>query len=84
MMPQPLHSPDPVARDFFWSPKRMMLMKGRHYATINEIKAISNEELQNLKHNNLFEVWIKTLMQVCNISWGLRSKGQNIYPLINK
>ncbi|KAG5335551.1 SETMR methyltransferase, partial [Acromyrmex charruanus] len=45
MMPQPPYSPNLAPCDFFLFPKLKRPMKGRRYATIEEIKTASKEEL---------------------------------------
>ncbi|XP_014478529.1 PREDICTED: uncharacterized protein LOC106746438 [Dinoponera quadriceps] len=45
-MPQPPYSPDLAPCDFFLFPKLKRPMKGRRFATIEEIKAASLEELK--------------------------------------
>ncbi|XP_011863617.1 PREDICTED: putative uncharacterized protein FLJ37770 [Vollenhovia emeryi] len=49
MMPQPPYSPDLASCDFFLFPKLKRPMKGRRYATIEEIKTASKEELNKIK-----------------------------------
>jgi len=46
IMPQPPYSPDLAPCDFFLFPKLKRPMKGRRFATIEEIKAASLEELK--------------------------------------
>ncbi|UYV79771.1 hypothetical protein LAZ67_18000597 [Cordylochernes scorpioides] len=46
MMPQPPYSPDLAPCDFFLFPKLKRPMKGRRYATLEEIKTASKEELK--------------------------------------
>ncbi|UYV60717.1 hypothetical protein LAZ67_1002021 [Cordylochernes scorpioides] len=48
MMPQPPYSPDLAPCDFFLFPKLKRLMKGRRYATLDEIKTASKEELKKI------------------------------------
>ena len=48
MMPQPPYSLDLAPCDFFLFPKLKRPMKGRRYATIEEIKASSKEELNKI------------------------------------
>ena len=62
MMPQPPYSPDLAPCDFFLFPKLKRPMKGRRYATIEEIKAASKEELNKITKNDFlkcFEDWKK-------------------------
>ncbi|UYV62143.1 hypothetical protein LAZ67_1007985 [Cordylochernes scorpioides] len=46
MMPQPPYSPDLAPCDFLLFPKLKRPMKGRRYATLDEIKTASKEELK--------------------------------------
>ncbi|UYV60165.1 hypothetical protein LAZ67_1000173 [Cordylochernes scorpioides] len=48
MMPQPPYSPDLAPCDFFLFPKLKRPMKGRRYATLDEIKTASKEELKKI------------------------------------
>ncbi|UYV70649.1 hypothetical protein LAZ67_8000164 [Cordylochernes scorpioides] len=48
MMPQPPYSPDLAPCDFFLFPKLKRPMKGRRYATFDEIKTASKEELKKI------------------------------------
>ncbi|UYV69293.1 hypothetical protein LAZ67_6003154 [Cordylochernes scorpioides] len=61
MMPQPPYSPDLAPCDFFLFPKLMRPMKGRRYATLDEIKTASKEELKKIFFLNdflkCFEDW---------------------------
>ncbi|UYV70896.1 hypothetical protein LAZ67_8001037 [Cordylochernes scorpioides] len=60
MMPQPPYSPDLVPCDFFLFPKLKRPMKGRRYATLDEIKTASKEELKKILKNDFlkcFEDW---------------------------
>ncbi|UYV80186.1 hypothetical protein LAZ67_18001955 [Cordylochernes scorpioides] len=60
MMPQPPYSPDLAPCDFFLFPKLKRPMKGRRYATLDEIKTASKEELKNILKNDFlkcFEDW---------------------------
>ncbi|KAG5326444.1 MOS1T transposase, partial [Acromyrmex heyeri] len=62
MMPQPPYSPDLAPCDFFLFPKLKRPMKGRRYATIEEIKTASKEELNKITKNDFlkcFEDWKK-------------------------
>ncbi|UYV72760.1 hypothetical protein LAZ67_10000554 [Cordylochernes scorpioides] len=60
MMPQPPYSPDLAPCDFFLFPKLKRPMKGRRYATLDEIKTASKEELKKIFFNDFlkcFEDW---------------------------
>ncbi|UYV79119.1 hypothetical protein LAZ67_17001163 [Cordylochernes scorpioides] len=59
-MPQPPYSPDLAPCDFFLFPKLKRPMKGRRYATLDEIETASKEELNKIKKNDFlkcFEDW---------------------------
>ncbi|UYV68217.1 hypothetical protein LAZ67_5003412 [Cordylochernes scorpioides] len=59
-MPQPPYSPDLAPWDFFLFPKLKRPMKGRRYATLDEIKMASKEELKKILKNDFlkcFEDW---------------------------
>ena len=80
MMPQPPYSPDLAPCDFLLFPKLKRNMKGRRYATIDEIKAASKEELNKITKNDFlkcFEDWKKRLHK-CIISDGDYSEGDKI------
>ncbi|UYV75717.1 hypothetical protein LAZ67_13001096 [Cordylochernes scorpioides] len=71
MMPQPPYSPDLPPCDFFLFPKLKRPMKGR-YATLDEIKTASKEELKKIFLNDFlkcFEDW-KNRWHKCIISHG--------------
>ncbi|UYV65187.1 hypothetical protein LAZ67_3003503 [Cordylochernes scorpioides] len=60
MMPQPPYSLDLAPCDFFLFPKLKRSMKGRRYATLDEIKTASKEELKKILKNDFlkcFEDW---------------------------
>ena len=44
-MPQPPYSPDVAPADFYLFPKLKTPMKGKHFATIEEIKEKSKQKL---------------------------------------
>ncbi|UYV61861.1 hypothetical protein LAZ67_1006871 [Cordylochernes scorpioides] len=70
MMPQPPYSPDLAPCDFFLFPKLKRPMKGRRYATFDEIKTASKEELKKKKKKDFlkcFEDW-KNRWHKCIIS----------------
>nr|CAH7756980.1 unnamed protein product [Callosobruchus chinensis] len=55
MIPQPLYSLDLASCcDFFLNPKLKRPMKGRRYATIEEIKTASEKELNKITENDFF------------------------------
>ncbi|UYV72446.1 hypothetical protein LAZ67_9003181 [Cordylochernes scorpioides] len=59
-MPQPPYSPDLAPCYFFLFPKLKRPMKGRRYATLDEIKTASKEELKKILKNDFlkcFEDW---------------------------
>ncbi|UYV79263.1 K02A2.6-like [Cordylochernes scorpioides] len=72
MRPQPPYSPDLASCDFFLFPKLKRPMKGRRYATLDEIKTASKEELKKILKNDFlkcFEDW-KNRWHKCIISHG--------------
>ncbi|UYV74235.1 hypothetical protein LAZ67_11002565, partial [Cordylochernes scorpioides] len=80
MMPQPPYSPDLAPCDFFLFPKLKRLMKGRRYATLDEIKTASKEELKKIFKNDFlkcFEDW-KNRWHKCIISHGDYFEGDKI------
>ena len=61
-MPPPLYSPDLVPADFFLFPKLKTLMKGKRFATFEEIKDKSKQELLAITKDafqKCFEDWKK-------------------------
>ncbi|UYV62563.1 hypothetical protein LAZ67_2001108 [Cordylochernes scorpioides] len=80
MMPQQPYSPDLAPCDFFLFPKLKRPMKGRRYATLDEIKTASKEELKNIFKNDFlkcFEDW-KNRWDKCIISHGDYFEGDKI------
>ncbi|XP_076182740.1 protein GVQW3-like [Ptiloglossa arizonensis] len=80
MMPQPPYSPDLARCDFFLFPKLKRPMKGRRYATLDEIKTASKEELKRIQKNDFlkcFEDW-KNRWHKCIISHGDYFEGDKI------
>ncbi|UYV79154.1 hypothetical protein LAZ67_17001276 [Cordylochernes scorpioides] len=80
MMPQPPYSPDMATCDFFLFPKLKRPMKGRRYATLDEIKTASKEELKKILKNDFlkcFEDW-KNRWHKCIISHGDYFEGDKI------
>ncbi|UYV61188.1 hypothetical protein LAZ67_1003762 [Cordylochernes scorpioides] len=70
MMPQPPYSPKLAPCDFFLFPKLKRPMKGRRYATLDEIKTASKKELKKIFLNDFlkcFEDW-KNRWHKCIIS----------------
>ncbi|UYV67655.1 hypothetical protein LAZ67_5001500 [Cordylochernes scorpioides] len=68
----PPYSPDLAPCDFFLFPKLKRPMKGRRYATLDEIKTASKEELKKILKNDFlkcFEDW-KNRWHKCIISHG--------------
>ncbi|UYV79647.1 hypothetical protein LAZ67_18000172 [Cordylochernes scorpioides] len=83
MMPQPLYPPDLAPCDFFLLPKLKRPMKGRRYATLDEIKTASKEELKKIFKNHFlkcFEDW-KNRWHKCIISHGDYFEGDKIVLL---
>ncbi|KAG5323528.1 MOS1T transposase, partial [Acromyrmex heyeri] len=81
MMPQPPYSPDLAPCDFFLFPQLKRPMKGRRYATIEEIKTASKEELNKITKNDFlkcFEDW-KKRWHKCIISDGDYFEGDKIH-----
>ncbi|UYV83566.1 hypothetical protein LAZ67_23001490, partial [Cordylochernes scorpioides] len=81
-MPQPLYSPDLAPCDFFLFSKLKRPMKGRRYATLDEIKTASKEELKKILKNDFlkcFEDW-KNRWHKCIISHGDYFEGAKIDP----
>ena len=61
-MPQPLYSPDLSPCDFFLFSRLKRPMKGRRFATIEEIKTESLRELKDIPksaYHKCFEDWKK-------------------------
>ncbi|UYV73075.1 hypothetical protein LAZ67_10001747 [Cordylochernes scorpioides] len=80
MMPQPPYSPYLTPCDFFLFPKLKRPMKGRRYATLDEIKTASKEELKKIFKNDFlkcFEDW-KNRWHKCIISNGDYFEGDKI------
>ncbi|UYV64811.1 K02A2.6-like [Cordylochernes scorpioides] len=82
MMPQPPYSPELAPCDFFLFPKLKRPMKGRRYATLDEIKTASKEELKKIKKKKkdflkCFEDW-KNRWHKCIISHGDYFEGDKI------
>ncbi|UYV67803.1 hypothetical protein LAZ67_5002107 [Cordylochernes scorpioides] len=80
MMPQPPYSPDLAPCDFFLFPKLKRPMKGRRYATLDEIKTESKEELKKILKTDFlkcFEDW-KNHWHKCIISHGDYFEGDKI------
>ncbi|UYV68218.1 hypothetical protein LAZ67_5003413 [Cordylochernes scorpioides] len=83
-MPQPPYSPDLAPWDFFLFPKLKRPMKGRRYATLDEIKMASKEELKKIFKNDFlkcFEDW-KNRWHKCMISHGDYFEGDKIEILV--
>ena len=77
IMPQPLYSPDLALADFLFFPKLKTLMKGNHFAMIEEIKEKSTQELLAILESSFqkcFENW-KKRWHKCIISEGDTLKG---------
>ena len=80
IMPQPPYSPDLAPCDFLLSPRLKRPMKGRRFATIEEIKTESLRELKDIPKNvyqKCFEDWKKRWYK-CIISEGDYFEGDNI------
>ena len=64
-MPQPPYLPDLAPCDFFLFPRLKRLMKGRRFATIEEIKTESLRELKDIAqtaYQKGFEDWKKHIV----------------------
>jgi len=62
IMPQSPYSPDLAPCDFFLFPKLKIPMKGKRFATIDEIKSESKNELMTIPKSafqKCFECWKK-------------------------
>ncbi|VEN56661.1 unnamed protein product [Callosobruchus maculatus] len=80
MVPQPPYSPDLAPCDFFLFPKLKRPMKGRRYATIEELKTASKEDPNKIRKNDFFkcfEDW-KRRWHECIISEGSYFEGGKI------
>ncbi|UYV77598.1 hypothetical protein LAZ67_15001667 [Cordylochernes scorpioides] len=80
MMPQPPYSSELAPCDFFLFPKLKRPMKGRRYATLDEIKTASKKELKKISKNDFlkcFEDW-KNRWHKCIISHGDYFEGDKI------
>lgn len=80
IMPQPPYSPDLAPCDFFLFPKLKKPMKGRRFATIEEIKTASLEELKaipKIAYQKCFEDW-KKRWHKCIVSEGDYFEGDKI------
>ena len=80
IMPQPPYSPDLAPCDFFLFPRLKRPMKGRRFATIEEIKTESLRELKVIPksaYQKCFEDW-KNSWHKCIISEGDYFEGDNI------
>ncbi|UYV62166.1 hypothetical protein LAZ67_1008078 [Cordylochernes scorpioides] len=76
----PPYSPDLAPCDFLLFPKLKRPMKGRRYATLDEIKTASKEELKKILKNDFlkcFEDW-KNRWHKCIISHGDYFEGDKI------
>ena len=80
IMPQPPYSPNLDPCDFFLFPRLKGHMKGRRFATIDEIKTKSLREIKNIPKSacqKCFEDW-KKRWHKCIISEGDYFEGDNI------
>ncbi|UYV71503.1 hypothetical protein LAZ67_8003522 [Cordylochernes scorpioides] len=80
MMPQLPFTPDLAPCDFFLFPKLKRPMKGRRYATLDEIKKASKEELKKNDFLKSYEDW-KNRCHKCIISHGDYFEGDKIDAL---
>ena len=75
-----MYSPDLAPADFFLFPKQKTLGKGKRFATIEEIKEKSKQELLAISKSAFqkgFEDW-KKRWHKCIISEGVYFEGDNI------
>ena len=80
IMPWPPYSPDLAPCDFFLLPRVKRPMKGRRFATIEEIKSESLRDLRDIPksaYQKCFEDW-KKRWHKCIISEGDYFEGDNI------
>ena len=72
VMPRPTYSADLASCEFFLFPKLKRSMKGLCYATIEEIKTASKEELNKITKNEFLKCFedLKKRWQKCIISGG--------------
>ncbi|VEN52316.1 unnamed protein product [Callosobruchus maculatus] len=80
IVPQPPYSPDLAPCDFFLFPKLKRPVKGRRYATIEELKTASKEDLNKIRKTDFFkcfEDW-KRRWHECIISEGSYFQGGKI------
>ena len=83
---QPSYSPDLASCDFFLFPKLKKPMKGRRFATIEEIKTASLEELMAIPksaYQKCFEDWKKRWHRCIIYLRGITLKGTKLI-LMNK
>ncbi|UYV80443.1 K02A2.6-like [Cordylochernes scorpioides] len=85
MMPQPPYSPDLAPCDFFLFPKLKRPMKGRRYATLDEIKTASKEELKKILKNDFLKCfedwknrWHKTISDKTGNCTFISSRGSSV------
>ncbi|UYV71265.1 hypothetical protein LAZ67_8002433 [Cordylochernes scorpioides] len=80
MIPQPPYSADLAPCDFFSFPKLKRPMKGRRYATLDEIKTASKEELKKIFKNDFLKCFEdrKNRWHKCIISHGDYFEGDKI------
>ena len=63
-MPHPPYSPDLTLNNYFLFPWMKKVLKGKHFASVEEVKQKTAEALKGLKINefkNCFEQWKKCL-----------------------
>ncbi|UYV60688.1 hypothetical protein LAZ67_1001909 [Cordylochernes scorpioides] len=86
LMPQPPYSPDLAPCDFFLFPKLKRPMKGRRYATLDEIKTASKEELKKILKNDFLKCFedCKNRWHKCIMSHGDYFEGDKIEEFLLK
>ncbi|UYV75811.1 hypothetical protein LAZ67_13001424 [Cordylochernes scorpioides] len=91
MMPQPPYSPELVPCDFFLFPKLKRPMKGRRYATLDEIKTASKEELKKIfknkkrrkKGKQSFSIYIYKVMKQVHPDTGISRAMSTMNSFVN-
>jgi transposase len=72
VLEHPPYSPDLAPCDFYLFPKIKSVLKGTHFLSVEDVKAITTEILNSLSDNGLqicFERWLHR-MQLCVNSEG--------------
>ena len=56
-VPYPSYSPNLALRDFFLFPRMKKVLKGKHFADVEEVKHKTAEALKGIKINELKNFW---------------------------